>query len=133
MLLGTQECGEDASERQRPGFILRSVLLLVGSIHSLKARAGQPVLLGGSEEGGNFAMGYDRSLVLMNESDRALSQAVSRALEMGNASAGQLVWQSGNGSQAGAAESEQHGEEQSYRHFTTTVQVVIFVGSLLGE
>ncbi|XP_066042987.1 G-protein coupled receptor 176 isoform X1 [Chamaea fasciata] len=77
-------------------------------------------------------MGYDRSWVLMNESDRAPSQAVTGALEMGNASAGQMVWQGGNVSEAGAAESEEHGEEQSYRHFTTTVQVVIFVGSLLA-
>lgn len=91
------------------------------------------MLLGGSKEGGNFAMGYDRSWVLMNESDRAPSQAVTRALEMGNASAGQMVWQGGNVSEAGGVESEEHGEEQSYRHFTTTVQVVIFVGSLLGE
>lgn len=75
-------------------------------------------------------MGYDRSWVLMNESDHAPSQAVTRALEMGNASAGQMVWQGGNVSEAGA---EEYGEEQSYRHFTTTVQVVIFVGSLLGE
>ncbi|NXC74533.1 GP176 protein, partial [Anhinga anhinga] len=27
----------------------------------------------------------------------------------------------------------EHGEEQTYRHFTTTVQIVIFVGSLLGN
>lgn len=79
-------------------------------------------------------MGYDRSWVLLNESDHGPSQAVGRALRMGNnASAGQAVWQGGNGSEAGAVESEEHGEEQSYRHFTTTVQVVIFVGSLLGE
>lgn len=57
LLLGTQECGEDASERQRPGFILRSVYLPVGSIHSLKARAGQPVLLGSSKEGGTSPWG----------------------------------------------------------------------------
>uniref|UniRef100_A0A8C0U4I1 Uncharacterized protein n=1 Tax=Cyanistes caeruleus TaxID=156563 RepID=A0A8C0U4I1_CYACU len=62
-------------------------------------------------------MGYGRSWV--------------RALEMGNASAARMVWQGGNASEAGTAESEEHGEEQSYRHFTTTVQVVIFVGSLL--
>ncbi|XP_014724705.1 PREDICTED: probable G-protein coupled receptor 176 [Sturnus vulgaris] len=79
-------------------------------------------------------MGYDRSWVLMNESDHAPSQAVTSALEMGNnSSAGQAVWQGGNVSEAGAAEGEEHGEEQSYRHFTTTVQVVIFVGSLLGN
>ncbi|XP_014122056.1 G-protein coupled receptor 176 isoform X4 [Zonotrichia albicollis] len=78
-------------------------------------------------------MGYDRSWVLVNESDHAPSQAVTGALETGSASAGQMVWQGGNVSEAGAVKSEEHGEEQSYRHFTTTVQVVIFVGSLLGN
>ncbi|XP_027497655.1 G-protein coupled receptor 176 isoform X4 [Corapipo altera] len=78
-------------------------------------------------------MGYDKSWMLRNESDHAPYQAVTRALEMRNASAGQMVWQGGNVSEAGAVESEEHGEERGYRHFTTTVQIVIFVGSLLGN
>ncbi|XP_057882118.1 G-protein coupled receptor 176 isoform X3 [Melospiza georgiana] len=78
-------------------------------------------------------MGFDRSWALVNESDRAPSPAVTGALETGSASAGQMVWQGGNASEAGAVKSEQHGEEQSYRHFTTAVQVIIFVGSLLGN
>lgn len=78
-------------------------------------------------------MGYDKSWISRNESEHAPFQAVSRALEMRNASAGQMVWQGGNSSDAGAPEGEEHGEEQTYRHFTTTVQIVIFVGSLLGE
>ncbi|KQK85610.1 putative G-protein coupled receptor 176 [Amazona aestiva] len=77
-------------------------------------------------------MGYNRSWISRNESEHPPYQTVTRALEMRNASAGQMVWQGGNGSQAGAAESEEPGEEQTYRHFTTTVQIVIFVGSLLG-
>lgn len=78
-------------------------------------------------------MGYDKSWISRNESEHAPYQAVTRALEMRNASAGQMVWQGGNGSEAGGAEGEEHGEEQTYRHFTTTVQIVIFVGSLLGK
>lgn len=78
-------------------------------------------------------MGYNKSWILRNESEHAPYQAVTRALEMRNASAGQIVWQGGNGSEAGTTESEEHGEEQTYRHFTTTVQIVIFIGSLLGK
>ncbi|XP_054018107.1 G-protein coupled receptor 176 [Dryobates pubescens] len=78
-------------------------------------------------------MGYDRSWLPRNGSEQGPYQAVGRALGMRNASAGPLVWQGGNGSGAGAAQGEEHGEEQTYRHFTTTVQVVIFVGSLLGN
>lgn len=78
-------------------------------------------------------MGYDKGWISRNESEHAPYQAVTRALEMRNSSAGQMVWQGGNSSEAGAAESEEHGEEQTYRHFTTTVQIVIFVGSLLGK
>jgi len=78
-------------------------------------------------------MGYDKSWVSRNDSDHAPYQAVSRALALRNASAGPMGWQGGNGSQAGVAEGEEHGQEQTYRHFTTTVQIVIFVGSLLGK
>ncbi|XP_075569214.1 G-protein coupled receptor 176 isoform X1 [Pelecanus crispus] len=78
-------------------------------------------------------MGYDKSWISRNESEHPPYQAVTRALEMRNTSAGQMVWQGGNSSEAGAAESEEHGEEQTYRHFTTTVQIVIFVGSLLAS
>ncbi|CAN0096679.1 unnamed protein product [Bubo scandiacus] len=78
-------------------------------------------------------MGYYKSWISRNESEHTSYQAVAGALGMRNASAGQAVWQGGNGSEAGTAEGEEHGEEQTYRHFTTTVQVVIFVGSLLGN
>lgn len=77
-------------------------------------------------------MGYDKSWMQRNDSEQSPYQAVGRALGMRNSSAGHLVWQGGNGSGAGAAPGEEHGEEQTYRQFTTTVQVVIFVGSLLG-
>ncbi|GAB0190523.1 G-protein coupled receptor 176 [Grus japonensis] len=77
-------------------------------------------------------MGYGKSWISRNESEHVPYQAVTRALEMRNASAGQMVWQGGNGSGASAVEGEEHGEEQTYRHFTTTVQIVIFIGSLLG-
>ncbi|PKU43694.1 hypothetical protein llap_5998 [Limosa lapponica baueri] len=78
-------------------------------------------------------MGYDKSWVSRNESQHVPFQAASSALELRNASAGQMAWQGGNSSETGAPESEEHGEEQTYRHFTTTVQIVIFVGSLLGQ
>lgn len=78
-------------------------------------------------------MGYGRSWVSRNESEHAPYQAVAGALEMRNASAGHMAWQGGNGSGAGAAESPEQGQEHTYRLFTTAVQVVIFVGSLLGE
>lgn len=65
----------------------------------------------------------------MNASGRAPSPAVGRAVGMGNAWAGPMGWRGGNGSE----ESQEHGQEQSYRHFTTAVQLLIFVGSLLGE
>ncbi|KAK2533291.1 Gpr176 [Columba livia] len=78
-------------------------------------------------------MGYDKNWTSRNESEHAPYQAVTRALEMRNTSAAHMAWSSGNGSQAGVTQSEEHSQEQTYRHFTTTVQIVIFVGSLLGE
>ncbi|KAK2532214.1 Gpr176 [Columba guinea] len=78
-------------------------------------------------------MGYDKNWTSRNESEHAPYQAVTRALEMRNTSSAHMAWSSGNGSQAGVTQSEEHSQEQTYRHFTTTVQIVIFVGSLLGE
>ncbi|XP_064920354.1 G-protein coupled receptor 176 isoform X1 [Columba livia] len=78
-------------------------------------------------------MGYDKNWTSRNESEHAPYQAVTRALEMRNTSAAHMAWSSGNGSQAGVTQSEEHSQEQTYRHFTTTVQIVIFVGSLLAS
>uniref|UniRef100_A0A8B9S2X1 Uncharacterized protein n=1 Tax=Apteryx owenii TaxID=8824 RepID=A0A8B9S2X1_APTOW len=50
-------------------------------------------------------MGHNRSWISKNQSEHALYQVVTRA----------------------------YSEEQTYRHFTIAVQVVIFIGSLLGQ
>nr|XP_009667132.1 PREDICTED: probable G-protein coupled receptor 176 isoform X1 [Struthio camelus australis]XP_009667133.1 PREDICTED: probable G-protein coupled receptor 176 isoform X1 [Struthio camelus australis] len=79
-------------------------------------------------------MGYNRSWVLKSEGEHALLyQAVTRAVEIRNVSAAQVVWNRRNASGIAALQNEEHSEEQTYRHFTTAVQVVIFIGSLLGN
>ncbi|KAM4690785.1 G-protein coupled receptor 176 [Rhinophrynus dorsalis] len=70
-------------------------------------------------------MGYNGSWILTNRSEVGLFQAVSRALEIRNVSHSQVVWSNRS--------SGSSTDELSYRHFTTSVQVVIFIGSLLGN
>ncbi|XP_025951601.1 G-protein coupled receptor 176 [Dromaius novaehollandiae] len=78
-------------------------------------------------------MGHNRSWISKNQSEHALYQAVTRAVEIRNASAAQIAWNKRNASGIGSLETGEYSEEQTYRHFTTAVQVVIFVGSLLGN
>ncbi|XP_025907597.1 G-protein coupled receptor 176 [Nothoprocta perdicaria] len=78
-------------------------------------------------------MGHNRSWIPKSQGEPALYQAVARAVEMRNVSAAHGAWSRRNATGMGAPESGEYGEEQSYRHFTTAVQVVIFIGSLLGN
>lgn len=66
-------------------------------------------------------MGYNGSLILRNRSEIGFYQA--GALEIRNVSHSQVLWSNRSSSSAGL----------SYRHFTTSVQVIIFIGSLLGN
>uniref|UniRef100_A0A8D2L7X4 G protein-coupled receptor 176 n=1 Tax=Varanus komodoensis TaxID=61221 RepID=A0A8D2L7X4_VARKO len=50
-----------------------------------------------------------------------------------NASGTQIVGINRSAHGMGTSENEEYREEQTYRHFTTVVQVVIFTGSLLGN
>ncbi|XP_039389439.1 G-protein coupled receptor 176 isoform X1 [Mauremys reevesii] len=78
-------------------------------------------------------MGYNGSWISRNESDHALYQDVTRALEIKNVSNTQIVWNNRSYNGIGPLENGEYSEEQTYRHFTTTVQIVIFIGSLLGN
>ncbi|XP_025946499.1 G-protein coupled receptor 176-like [Apteryx rowi] len=77
-------------------------------------------------------MGHNRSWISKNQSEHALYQVVTRAVEIRNVSAAQIAWNKRNGSGIGALENGEYSGEQTYRHFTIAVQVVIFIGSLLG-
>lgn len=78
-------------------------------------------------------MGYNGSWISRNESDHALYQDVTRAVEISNVSNTQIVWNNRSYNGIGPLENGEYSEEQTYRHFTTTVQIVIFIGSLLGK
>ncbi|KAG8449565.1 hypothetical protein GDO86_016277 [Hymenochirus boettgeri] len=68
-------------------------------------------------------MGYNGSWGFANRSELGqFPQAVSRALEIRNVSHSQPPWGNRSGS-----------DGTSYKHFTTTVQVLIFLGSILGN
>ncbi|XP_056401125.1 G-protein coupled receptor 176 [Hyla sarda] len=67
-----------------------------------------------------MAMGYNGSLIVRNKSEIGLFQAA--AFEIRNASPSQVLWSNHSNS-----------DGLSYRHFTTSIQVIIFIGSLLGN
>ncbi|XP_053330591.1 G-protein coupled receptor 176 [Spea bombifrons] len=67
-------------------------------------------------------MGYNGTWIFRNRSDTGFYQSASRTLEIRNLSHSQVFWSNRSAS-----------DGQSYRHFTTSVQVVIFIGSLLGN
>lgn len=90
-------------------------------------------LLDRKEEERKLTMGYNRSWISRNESEHAFYQAVTRALEIRNVSTAEIGQNNRSSSGIGALENRVYSEEQTYRHFTTTVQIVIFIGSLLGK
>ncbi|XP_044128679.1 G-protein coupled receptor 176 [Bufo gargarizans] len=65
-------------------------------------------------------MGYNGSLIFRNTSEIGFFQA--GAFEIRNVSHSQVLWSNRSNS-----------DGLSYRHFTTSVQVIIFIGSLLGN
>ncbi|KAM8920973.1 G-protein coupled receptor 176 [Pelodytes ibericus] len=65
-------------------------------------------------------MGYNGSWILRNRSDTGFLQSATRALEIRNVTHSQ--WTNRSSSDA-----------LSYRHFTITIQIIIFIGSLLGN
>ncbi|KAM3918642.1 G-protein coupled receptor 176 [Leptodactylus fuscus] len=67
-----------------------------------------------------MAMGYNGSLIFRNRSEIGFFQA--GAFEIRNVSHSQVLWSNRSNS-----------DGLSYRHFTTSVQVIIFIGSLLGN
>nr|XP_056707646.1 G-protein coupled receptor 176 [Euleptes europaea] len=73
-------------------------------------------------------MGHNASWASAAESERGLPQAITGAF---NASSAHAVGV--NRSSPGTLEGVGFREGQTYRHFTTTVQIVIFIGSLLGN
>ncbi|XP_069588485.1 G-protein coupled receptor 176 [Ranitomeya imitator] len=67
-----------------------------------------------------MAMGYNGSLIFRNRSEIGIFQA--EAFEIRNISHSQVLWSNLSNS-----------DGLSYRHFTISVQVIIFIGSLLGN
>uniref|UniRef100_A0A8C9F6N5 G-protein coupled receptors family 1 profile domain-containing protein n=1 Tax=Pavo cristatus TaxID=9049 RepID=A0A8C9F6N5_PAVCR len=76
-------------------------------------------------------MGHGASRAPLNGSEPAPLRAA--ALGARNGTAAQMAWGGGNGSAAGPWGGAERGGEPGYRHFATAAQLVIFVGSLLGE
>ncbi|XP_015277669.1 PREDICTED: probable G-protein coupled receptor 176 [Gekko japonicus] len=76
-------------------------------------------------------MGYNASWASVNESEwgTRFPQAITGAL---NASSAHTVVINRSSHETGTLEDVEYGG-QTYRHFTTTVQIVIFIGSLLGN
>ncbi|KAJ7344869.1 hypothetical protein JRQ81_000819 [Phrynocephalus forsythii] len=76
-------------------------------------------------------MGYNASWVTsVNESGHGLYPAANTVL---NASGAQIGGLNRSAHGIGTPENEGHREEQTYLYFTTVMQVVIFIGSLLGN
>uniref|UniRef100_A0A8C5QXP7 G protein-coupled receptor 176 n=1 Tax=Leptobrachium leishanense TaxID=445787 RepID=A0A8C5QXP7_9ANUR len=67
-------------------------------------------------------MGENTSWTFRNQSDTSFYQSGTKALEIRNVSHSQVVWSNRSAS-----------DGLSYRHFTTSIQIVIFIGSLLGN
>lgn len=76
------------------------------------------------------AMGYNASWASANASERGPFQAV-KSLDASGAP--QIVGINRSAHAVGTSEYEAYREEQTYRHFTTVMQVVILIGSLLGK
>lgn len=87
-------------------------------------------MLGKKKEEQHLAMGYNASWASVNESERGLPQAIIASL---NASSAHTVVINRSSHETGTLEDVEYREGQTYRHFTTTVQIVIFIGSLLGK
>ncbi|XP_030069539.1 G-protein coupled receptor 176 [Microcaecilia unicolor] len=64
-----------------------------------------------------------------NGSEGDFNEVKARAIDMRNASRSQLMWNNSSFNRISPLDDE----EQIYRHFTTTVQIVVFIGSLLGN
>ncbi|XP_054826271.1 G-protein coupled receptor 176 [Eublepharis macularius] len=75
-------------------------------------------------------MGYNASWASVNESERGLSQAITNAF---NASSAQIVGINRSSYGTGTLEEVEYREGHTYRYFTATAQIVIFIGSLLGN
>uniref|UniRef100_A0A8C6VDL7 G protein-coupled receptor 176 n=1 Tax=Naja naja TaxID=35670 RepID=A0A8C6VDL7_NAJNA len=73
-------------------------------------------------------MGYNASWASANASERGPFQDVKSCL---NASSAQIVGINRSAHAVGTSEYDAYREEQTYRHFTTVMQVVILIGSLL--
>lgn len=73
-------------------------------------------------------MGYNVTGSSVNESERGPYPAVTL-----NTSSSHIVGINQSSFRIGTLEDAVYREEQTYRHFTTTVQIVIFIGSLLGN
>uniref|UniRef100_A0A8C5RX32 Uncharacterized protein n=1 Tax=Laticauda laticaudata TaxID=8630 RepID=A0A8C5RX32_LATLA len=75
-------------------------------------------------------MGYNASWASANASERGPFQADKSSLD---ASSAPIVGINRSAHAVGTSEYEAYREEQTYRHFTTVMQVVILIGSLLGK
>ncbi|XP_070590302.1 G-protein coupled receptor 176 [Erythrolamprus reginae] len=76
-------------------------------------------------------MGYNASWASSaNASERGPFQAARNSL---NASGAPIVGINRTAHAVGTSEYEAYREEQTYRHFTTVMQIVILIGSLLGN
>uniref|UniRef100_A0A670KBK8 Uncharacterized protein n=1 Tax=Podarcis muralis TaxID=64176 RepID=A0A670KBK8_PODMU len=75
-------------------------------------------------------MGSNASWASVNASERGPYHAVASAL---NASSAQIAGINRSAHGNGTSQGEAYRDEQTYRHFTTAVQVIIFIGSLLGK
>ncbi|XP_033000879.1 G-protein coupled receptor 176 [Lacerta agilis] len=75
-------------------------------------------------------MGSNASWASVNASERGPYHAVASAL---NASSAQIAGINRSAHGNGTSHGEAYRNEQTYRHFTTAVQVIIFIGSLLGN
>nr|XP_028578056.1 G-protein coupled receptor 176 [Podarcis muralis] len=75
-------------------------------------------------------MGSNASWASVNASERGPYHAVASAL---NASSAQIAGINRSAHGSGTSQGEAYRDEQTYRHFTTAVQVIIFIGSLLGN
>ncbi|XP_044518155.1 G-protein coupled receptor 176 [Gracilinanus agilis] len=74
-------------------------------------------------------MGHNESWIPPDVS----GQGFPRALGPHNGSSAEGVWTNQSSLGVSTLESGEDSEAQTYRHFTTTVQIVIFIGSLLGN
>ncbi|XP_077179053.1 G-protein coupled receptor 176 isoform X1 [Paroedura picta] len=87
-------------------------------------------MFGKKKEKQRLAMGYNASWAAGNASERGLPQAIAGAL---NASSAHTVATNRSTHGIGTLGDVEYRAGQTYRHFTTTVQIVIFIGSLLGN